>query len=497
VPAEKFGKYTLLHRLAIGGMGEIWLARQSGPAGFDRFIAIKRLLPNLAESQEFVQMFEDEARLAARLAHPGICQVYEFDRIGRSYYLAMEYLHGETLASMLDRSVREDKPLSQPVVAYIAAQALEGLHFAHEAKDADGHSLNLIHRDISPSNIFITYDGQVKLLDFGIAKAARRTTHTQAGSIKGKFGYIAPEVYRGLPIDRRADLFSMGVVLWETLTRRRLYNRGADYEILRAIVEEPPPDPREVDTSIAASLAQTTLRALDKFPSDRFQSALEMRRAVSVYLRSLRDEMDAQRVATVMADLYGRIWIDLRSSVLDSFKEGSDSVANADALNPTLTDSQINELTQLAIASSPAIAVPAAQVTRPQRNRGRSGLWLGSLAVLAVAGSVAALAARQHRAPEQLPAENAGEVPSTVNTLNPPGNPPAGPAPTAAAAAPLPPSSPASLPSPASLATAPAPANAPSPARKHPARTSSRASSRANGNAKVINPDQPMEWPSQ
>ena len=333
MPAEKFGKYSLLHKLATGGMGEVWLARQSGPAGFDRFIAVKRLLPNLAENNEFVQMFLDEARLAARLTHPNICQVYEFGREGGSYYLAMEYMHGESLSSMLERSIKERKPLTQPMVALIIQQALEGLHFAHEAKDEHGRPLNLVHRDISPSNIFVTYDGQVKLLDFGIAKAAHRITQTVAGSIKGKFGYIAPEVYKGMTIDRRVDLFAMGVVLWEMLTRRRLYKRAAEYEILRAIVEEEPPDPRSLDSSITPELAETALKALAKLPGERYQTALEMRRAVSVYLRSLRDEMDAQALAEIMVQLYGQVWIDLRSSVLESFKDTSGSVANADVLN--------------------------------------------------------------------------------------------------------------------------------------------------------------------
>ncbi len=369
MPAEKFGKYSLLHKLAVGGMGEVWLARQSGPAGFDRFIAVKRLLPNLAENNEFVQMFLDEARLAARLTHPNICQVYEFGREGGAYYLAMEYMHGESLSSMLERSIKERKPLSQPVVALILQQALEGLHFAHEAKDEQGRPLGLVHRDISPSNIFVTYDGQVKLLDFGIAKAAHRITQTVAGSIKGKFGYIAPEVYKGQPIDRRVDLFAMGVVLWEMLTRRRLYKRAAEYEILRAIVEEPPPDPRTLDSAIAADLAATTLKALAKMPGDRYQTALEMRRSVSSFLRGLRDEMDSQALAEVMVELYGKVWIDLRSSVLESFKEASGSVVNAEALNPTRTGTGTSSKV---VATDPALEISGNFVQQVQPAQGRS-----------------------------------------------------------------------------------------------------------------------------
>ena len=436
--AERFGKYSLLHKLATGGMGEVWLARQTGPAGFDRFVAIKRLLPNLAENNEFVQMFLDEARLAARLTHPNICQVYEFGREDGSYYLAMEYMHGESLSSMLERSIKERKPLSQPVVAFIVAQALEGLHFAHEAKDESGRPLNLVHRDISPSNIFVTYDGQVKLLDFGIAKAAHRITQTVVGSIKGKFGYIAPEVYKGLTIDRRVDLFAMGVVLWEMLTRRRLYKRAAEYEILRAIVEEEPPDPRSLDSSVTPELSATTLKALSKLPGERYQTALEMRRAISIYLRGIEEEMDPQRMGEVMTALYGQVWIDLRSSVLESFKDASGAVANADMLNPGRTSSSVSQVGHTAIDSalpgavgadapnfsqqvSPAPArsagsrpsraniqrMPTPLPVPPVKSGAGLGIVVGILLTVAGAISVAAFAAHQRRTSDPLPVEAA------------------------------------------------------------------------------------------
>ncbi|MHB1845179.1 MAG: serine/threonine protein kinase, partial [Deltaproteobacteria bacterium] len=322
--AEQFGKYQLLHKLASGGMGEVWLARQSGPAGFDRFVAVKRLLPNLAENNEFVQMFLDEARLVARLNHPNICQVFEFGCEKGSYYLAMEYMHGESLGSVLERSIKEKKPIAASLSAYLLAEACEGLHYAHERKDDSGVSLGLVHRDISPSNVFVTYDGNVKLLDFGIAKAAHRLTQTVAGAVKGKFGYIAPEVYRGATIDRRVDVFALGVVLWEMLAKKRLFRRETEYETLRAIVDEPTPDPRDANPAIPEGLAQIALRALEKEPADRYQTALEMRRAIVNQLRSFQGELDATSVAAMMEGVYGQVWIDLRSSVLDSFKESSD-----------------------------------------------------------------------------------------------------------------------------------------------------------------------------
>ena len=289
---EPFGRYLLIHKLATGGMGEVLLARQSGPAGFDRFVAVKRLLPHLAEDGQFVQMFLDEARLAAMLTHPNICQLFEFGCNEGSYYLAMEYLSGEALSAILETAQTKGKPLAHGVSAYIVAHACEGLHYAHERTDDEGKPLHLVHRDVSPSNIFLSFDGNVKLLDFGIAKAANRIAHTATGSLKGKYGYIAPEAYQGAPLDRRTDLFSMGVVLWELLTKKRLYKREAEYLVGKAIVEEPPPDPRDSDPTIPAPLAEIALKALAKKPDERFQTALEMRRALTAFLRTLPEEVE-------------------------------------------------------------------------------------------------------------------------------------------------------------------------------------------------------------
>jgi serine/threonine-protein kinase len=375
VAAEIFGKYQLLHKLATGGMGEVWLARQSGPAGFDRFVAVKRLLPNLAENNEFVQMFLDEARLVARLTHPNICQVYEFGSEKGMYYLSMEYMHGEPLSSLLERSLKEKKPIDTGLVAYIIAQALDGLHFAHERKDEHGVPLGIVHRDISPSNIFVTYDGTVKLLDFGIAKAAHRLTQTVAGAIKGKFGYIAPEVYRGETIDRRVDLFAMGVVLWELLLRRRLYKRETEYEVLRAIVEEAPPDPRQYDPKIPEELCVAAMKALAKQPADRFQTGQEMRKQIAAYLRVLPKEIDADGLAELMQNLYGQVWIDLRASVLDSFKDASGDISGADVLNATKTDSSVSKVSggggnfSRSVNSPPPLSGTALSVPTPPPKR--------------------------------------------------------------------------------------------------------------------------------
>ena len=394
--AELFGKYQLLHKLATGGMGEVWLARQSGPAGFDRFVAIKRLLPNLAENNEFVQMFLDEARLVARLTHPNICQIYEFGCEKGMYYLSMEYMHGEPLSSLLERSLKERKPIDRGIAAHVISQACEGLHFAHERKDDSGVPLGIVHRDVSPSNVFVTYDGTVKLLDFGIAKAAHRLTQTVAGAIKGKFGYIAPEVYRGEAIDRRVDIFAMGVVFWELLVRRRLYKRETEYEVLRAIVEEPVPDPRQYDATIPEELALAAVKALAKQPSERFQTAMELRRVISGYLRGLEHEIDADSLGALMQNVYGQVWIDLRASVLDSFKDASGEISGADVLNPQsgsgVSQARIAEsfVRQVNAPSFQPGAVSSAARPRP---RSRALLFAG-IAAMTLLGGLAWFALR-------------------------------------------------------------------------------------------------------
>ncbi len=457
--AEQFGRYSLLHKLASGGMGEVWLARQGGPAGFDRFVAIKRLLPNLAENNEFVQMFLDEARLVARLNHPNICQVHEFGCENGCYYLAMEYLHGESLGSVIERSVKEKKPLDASISAYVLAEACEGLHFAHERKDEAGKPLGLVHRDVSPSNVFVSYDGNVKLLDFGIAKAAHRLTQTVAGAVKGKYGYIAPEVYQGAEIDRRVDVFALGVVFWEMLARKRLYRRATEYETLRAIVEEAPPDPRQHDPSIPAALVDVALKALEKEPAKRFQTAMEMRRALSAHLRTLDDELDATALAGRMSDVFGQVWIDVRSSVLESFKESSD-ISKANLLESPQTDSGLGAV-PLSFARTvipPPVATPiptSGPVSSPARSQ-RSG-WPWAAGAGAALALVAAGALWLQR-PAPRAARPSAEEPSAALPV-------AAAAPAAAAVAPAAPAPPAAVAGPpaAMAAERPKPAAAPLP----------------------------------
>ncbi|HEX4460669.1 MAG TPA: serine/threonine-protein kinase, partial [Polyangia bacterium] len=220
---QRLGDYEILKRLAVGGMAEIFLARVRKLTGFQKMVVIKRILPQLAQNTDFVEMFLDEARIAATLEHPHIVQTYDVGMIDDSYYIAMEYLHGEDVRSIM-RAVNtrlQAPPIEQALHIIISAAA--GLHYAHEKVGFDGAPLDIVHRDVSPQNLIVTYEGSVKLLDFGIAKASNRLRETRVGTLKGKVPYMSPEQCRSEQLDRRSDIYSLGILMWELTLSRRLY----------------------------------------------------------------------------------------------------------------------------------------------------------------------------------------------------------------------------------------------------------------------------------
>ncbi len=270
--ASRFGKYSLVARLATGGMAEIFLARLQGAAGFEKLICIKRILPHLARDKQFVSMFLDEARIAARISHPNVCQVFELGEIDGSYFLAMEYLEGVPLACFRRRDYYGDVP-DPRLVAGIAVQACEGLHHAHQLKNTDGSVMEVVHRDISPQNLFVTVDGIVKVLDFGIAKIQDATVRTSTGAVKGTYAYMAPEQLRGERVDRRTDVFAMGIVMWETLTRRHLFKRDTDFLTFQAITGDPIEDVCALRPDVPPALSAVIMRALSRDREERFPTA--------------------------------------------------------------------------------------------------------------------------------------------------------------------------------------------------------------------------------
>ena len=270
--ARSFGKYALVARIAKGGMAEILLARLQGAAGFAKLVCIKRILPHLVEDPHFVQMFLGEARIAAMISHQNVCQVFELGEIDGNYFIAMEYLEGVPLAVFRKPELYPQPPDPALVVA-IGIQACEGLHHAHQLTRADGSTLDVVHRDVSGQNLFVTSSGVVKVLDFGIAKAQDVTMRTSTGALKGTYAYMAPEQLRGEPVDRRADVFAMGIVMWETLAQRTLFRRDTEFLTFQAITSEPIPDIRTVRPELPPALCDAIGKALARDRNDRFASA--------------------------------------------------------------------------------------------------------------------------------------------------------------------------------------------------------------------------------
>jgi serine/threonine protein kinase len=272
-----FGKYELVSRLAAGGMAEIFLARTKSIQGFEKYLVIKRILGHRTQDPEFVRMFLDEARVAATLDHPNIVQIYDVGHVDNEYFIAMEYLRGHNLIEIVRAGAKLGyaKPPLEHVVS-VMTQTCAGLHYAHEKRDFEGRSLEIVHRDVTPQNVVVSFDGSVKVVDFGIAKAATREVETLAGTLKGKIGYMSPEQCRGGGVDRRSDVFAAGIILFELTTGKRLYHERSDFDTLKKIIEGPVPSPRDLLPFYPAFLNAIVVRCLQKNPDDRYQSARDL-----------------------------------------------------------------------------------------------------------------------------------------------------------------------------------------------------------------------------
>ena len=299
-----FGKYQLFASLGRGGMADVFLSVSRGQMGFNKLAVIKRLRPALAEEQAFRHMFLDEARLAARLSHPNIVHTYEVGEQAGVYFIAMEYLDGQSLNKVLKESVRRKERIEPAIAARIIADALAGLGYAHDLRDYDGRPLSIIHRDVSPHNVFVTYDGHTKLVDFGIAKAALSSTETEVGVLKGKVAYMSPEQAMGQVLDARSDLFAMGIVLWELLAQQRLMTGDSAANTLHKLMSEPIPRLSEVVPYIDPSLDQIVARSLEKDVNRRFQSAHEMRDALEQWLSVQHPPARQEEVGRVLSGMF-------------------------------------------------------------------------------------------------------------------------------------------------------------------------------------------------
>lgn len=298
-----FGKYVLLRKLATGGMGEVFLAKQIGPSGFEKLLVIKRILAQHHDKTDYLNMFLSEARLVAYLTHSNIIQIHEMGQIEGDYFIAMEYVRGKSLRDIIDTVRTRNAPLSLPHVIDLAIKLCDGLGYAHDARDIRGKPMNIIHRDINPHNILISYTGDLKLIDFGIAKSEMTSVHTATGTIKGKFVYMSPEQSAADPIDRRSDIFSLGIVLYEMLTGENPFVRQNVVLSLEAIQRHsvPPPSAKRPD---AGPLDDVLERALQKRPEDRYQNCLEMRDDLRDLLRAGSVSPGEKDIATYLTDLY-------------------------------------------------------------------------------------------------------------------------------------------------------------------------------------------------
>ena len=320
MPSRPFGKYEVVARLATGGAASIFLARERRDQG-TRLVVIKTLLPERARDAEFVAMFLDEARLARELTHPNCVQMYDLGQVRGVYYIAMEYIFGETLWNFLATVAELRTPLPAPVVAAMLAAAGEGLHHAHELKDPNGRPYNLVHRDVSPQNIMVTFDGTTKVLDFGVAKAETGRQATATGIVKGKFSYMSPEQITGGSVDRRSDIFSLGIVMFECLASRRLYRADTPEEIASLMLERRPPRLSDIIGDIHPSLDEICARALARHPQSRFETAHTFAAALFKYLDDVGLNDDQAAIARLANDRFSK-QIRQRQRVLDQVREG-------------------------------------------------------------------------------------------------------------------------------------------------------------------------------
>lgn len=313
IPGNLAGKYRLLAMLGHGGMADVYLACARGPAGFNKLLVIKELRPGLAQDPDFLQMFLDEARLAAQLSHPNIVQTYETLASDGRYFIAMEYLEGQPLNRILAEQGKRGA-LPRTAGLRVLSEALRGLHYAHELRDYAGTALGIVHRDATPHNVLVTYDGQVKLVDFGIAKVGG-SSDTRVGMLKGKVGYMAPEQARGDDIDRRTDVFGMGVVLWELLAGRRMWRGSSDVAVLNRLSAGDVPPVAALGGEIPRELARICDRATAADPQARYSSAEEFRLELEACMQDDRSAWDTRRVGGLVAELFATERERLRSVI--------------------------------------------------------------------------------------------------------------------------------------------------------------------------------------
>ncbi len=301
---ESFGKYYLVDKIAVGGMAEIFKAKSFGHGGFEKLLVIKRILPHISEKEEFVEMFVDEAKVSVALQHANIIQTYDFGKVHDNWFIAMECVEGKDVKGLLRKLAQRRRLLPIEFAVYLAHEVCKGLDYAHRRENLRGDELGIVHRDMSPSNVLISYEGEVKIADFGIAKATTNAYNTKDGVLKGKFEYMSPEQAMGLAIDRRSDIFSSGIILYECLTGRRLFKTESDVKTLETIKACDIDPPSTLNPSIPARLDEIVMRALSQQREERYQEARELQNDLLEFLYPATPDLTRQSFAHFLTELF-------------------------------------------------------------------------------------------------------------------------------------------------------------------------------------------------
>jgi serine/threonine protein kinase len=299
-----FGRYHLLDRINVGGMAEVFRAKSFGVEGFEKLLAVKRIMPDIGREADFARMFIDEAKIGAQLTHANIAQVFDLGAVDGLLFIAMEYIHGKDLRAILERLRNAGERIPQGVACAIISQACDALAFAHKKRAEDGTPLGIVHRDVSPQNLLISYEGDLKVIDFGIARAAKRDVRTQTGVMKGKFGYMSPEQVRGKGVDARSDQFSLGIVFYELLTGERLFVGENELSTLEKIRDAVVVPPTEVYPGTALELERIVLKMLAASPEERYETLLHVKDDIQTYLLLNDCNVVRQDVAVLVGRLF-------------------------------------------------------------------------------------------------------------------------------------------------------------------------------------------------
>ena len=388
---QRVDRYELMGEIASGGMATVYLARLTGMGGFQRFVAMKRLHPHLAGEKEFVEMFLDEARIAARIHHPNVVPILEVGASQVGYYLVMEYIEGDTLARLLARAASTGKKLPVSIALRIAIDMLSGLNAAHDLHDDHNQPVNLVHRDVSPQNVLVGQDGIARITDFGVARAASRLTATRVGQLKGKIAYMAPEQAAGAEeLDRRADVFSAGIVVWEALAQKRLFKAENEAATLSRVITEPVPPLFQVSPQVSKEVSAVVMRALERDRDKRFPSCAAFADALEAAAASKDKVATPRELAAYVNEVMGQEIAQQRENVRAWLAHSEPTGTAAPDLSSSIIPSSSVSAAAMAIpgfveASRSGVTGSLSAVQPPKRSR--VPLVLGALLLVGLVGA--------------------------------------------------------------------------------------------------------------